>query len=81
MNWIKLTEAKEDEKPLMGEILLVANKEIFSVCVVYIHGEECEDNCDYEMGDISFYSAERPKAMMLNVTHFMRIRNPNEVLQ
>ena len=81
MNWIKLSEAKKNEKPLAGEILLCANPEIFAVCVVYIHGEECPDECDHKYGNISFFSVETRGHMLANVTHFMRIRNPNEVLQ
>lgn len=81
MNWIKLSEAKEDEKPQHGEMVVVANHKIMAVCTVLVHSEECGPKCNSKIGDISFFSHEQIGATMKNVTHFMRIRNPNEVLK
>ena len=77
MKWTSL----EDEKPQHGEVVLAANTKSIAVCAFFIHSEDCPPDCQYNIGDMSFYSCEVEGRTLNGITHFMRIRNPHEVLQ
>lgn len=77
MEWISL----KDEKPLQMEVVLAANPFTMAVCTAFYHTEECAHDCSFDIGYLEFYSVEDSNKVLIGVTHFMRIRNPNEVLQ
>lgn len=76
IKWINIKE----ESPLHKEIVIAASHNIMAVCVAFVHGN-CSEGCKHMPDEISFYSQEVEGRTLKNVTHFARIRNPNETLQ